>query len=215
MANTLDFAKKLFSSSGILSFEHLNNFEKKHKIVVFVPKEMVEVVTFAMAESGAGKIGDYSVCSFRAAGQGTFHGGSSSNPAIGKKGKFEVVDEVRIEMVCDTSKLDNVVVSMLEVHPYEEPAYEIHDIISGEKIDPEKAVKVILKRPVGIKEVLKKLNSNIDSSVLSSKFLDKKIRSVVVDFSGKNILFSLNQNRSSRVLTITRLSSGDYNISFK
>ena len=214
MANALDFAKKIVSRDNIIGFQPLNNYIKRHKIVVFVPEEMVNVVTYAMAGAGAGKIGKYSVCSFRSAGTGTFKGGAGSYPASGRKGKFEIVKEVRLEMVCDSNILDEAVNNMLEVHPYEEPAYEIYDIVSGEKILYEKAVKVILKNPVAYPEMLRKLNKKIDDSLLPVKIRKKLIFSVIVNFSGKELTFGNGKEKSSGVLFITKLKSGDINISF-
>lgn len=104
-------------------------FEKKYKIVVFVPPADTDRLTFAMAEQGAGKIRDYTVCSFRINGTGTFKGGSSTNPRAGTKEKFEKVEEVRLEMLCDKKNLNNAVKKMLAAHPYEEPAYEIYEVL--------------------------------------------------------------------------------------
>jgi hypothetical protein len=214
MANALDFAKKIISRDNIIGFQPLNNYTKRHKIVVFVPEEMVNVVTYAMAGAGAGKIGKYSVCSFRSAGTGTFKGGAGTNPAAGRKGKFEAVNEVRLEMVCDSNILDEAVNNMLEVHPYEEPAYEIYDIVSGKKILYEKAVKVILKNPVTYQDMLRKLNKKIDDSLLPVKIRKKLILSVIVNFSGKDVTFGHIEVKSSGVLFITKLKSGDINMSF-
>jgi len=214
MANALDFAKKLITADNILGFQTLNNFKTRHKIVVFVPEEMVNVVTFAMAESGAGKIGKYTVCSFRSPGTGTFKGGAGSKPAVGSKGKFESVKEVRLEMVCDAGNLNEAVNSMLEVHPYEEPAYEIYEVKCGGKILPEKAVKVILKNPVTYKDLLKKINPKIDESLLPRKILRKKISSVVVNFSGSDSSVYPGNEKTSGVLKITKLRSGKFEYKF-
>jgi len=214
MVNALDFAKKLITGDNILGVQQLNNYKTRHKIVVFVPEEMVNVMIFAMAESGAGKIGKYSVCSFRSPGTGTFKGGVGSEPSVGTKGKFESVKEVRLEMVCDTGNLNEAVNSMLEVHPYEEPAYEIYDVICGEKILPEKAVKVILKNPVTSKDLLKKINPKIDESLLPLKMLRKKISSVVVNFSNKDLSFHPGKEKTSGILQIKKLKSGKYEYKF-
>ena len=42
----------------------------KVKIVTFVPPEAAEAVRLAMGEAGAGKIGEYTFCSFSVAGNG-------------------------------------------------------------------------------------------------------------------------------------------------
>ncbi|HUI63865.1 MAG TPA: Nif3-like dinuclear metal center hexameric protein, partial [Bacteroidota bacterium] len=68
------------------------------KIVTFVPATHVEAVTEAMALAGAGVIGEYDHCSFRSPGRGTFRGSERSQPALGKRGVLERVEEIRLEM---------------------------------------------------------------------------------------------------------------------
>ncbi|MCI0448798.1 MAG: hypothetical protein L0Y79_03300 [Chlorobi bacterium] len=105
------------------------SYIKKYKIVVFVPPDKADSISFAMASAGAGVIGNYTVCSFRTKGTGTFKGGEDSSPSVGKKGRFEKVSEIRLEMICSKEKLDSAIGEMLKVHPYEEPAYEIYEVI--------------------------------------------------------------------------------------
>lgn len=104
-------------------------FVKKYKIVTFVPEKYTDRIAFAMADAGAGKIGDYSVCTFRIKGTGTFIAGEGTNPRIGRKGKYERVQETRLEMICDRKNLSKAVDKMLTVHPYEEPAYEVYEVM--------------------------------------------------------------------------------------
>ncbi|HEY3250101.1 MAG TPA: hypothetical protein VGK25_03180, partial [Ignavibacteria bacterium] len=59
-------AKKILGAKNIKSINGNNDsFTKRYKIVVFVPLEKTDVLTFAMASAGAGVIGNYGVCSFR------------------------------------------------------------------------------------------------------------------------------------------------------
>ncbi|MBN2210259.1 MAG: Nif3-like dinuclear metal center hexameric protein [Sedimentisphaerales bacterium] len=106
------------------------------KVVVYVPISDVEDVSEAMWAAGAGVIGDnakYKRCSFRTPGTGTFQGGDDSNPTIGQPGRFETVDEIRLETVAPISKLAAVIKAMLAAHSYEEPAY---DIFSMKAVNP-------------------------------------------------------------------------------
>ncbi|HZZ41470.1 MAG TPA: Nif3-like dinuclear metal center hexameric protein [Tepidisphaeraceae bacterium] len=95
------------------------------KLVVFVPAGRVEVVSQAMFEAGAGKIGNYSECSFRSSGVGTFKGGAGAKPAIGVVGRLEKVEEVRLETVVMLTQVDQVVAAMRRAHPYEMPAFDL------------------------------------------------------------------------------------------
>lgn len=97
------------------------------KITVFVPESYAEAVRTAMAAAGAGKLGAYDGCAFEAKGSGFFRPLEGANPFIGKSGKPERVDEVRLEAICEPEKVGKVVSAMLKAHPYEVPAYDIFD----------------------------------------------------------------------------------------
>ena len=96
-----------------------------HKLVTFVPPESADAVAFAMGRAGAGRIGKYSGCSFRSVGTGTFTGDEDSQPAVGSPGVAETVAEVRLEMVCPTAVVRDVVDALRRSHPYEEPAFDL------------------------------------------------------------------------------------------
>lgn len=98
------------------------------KITVFVPHSHCQNVADAMHESGAGTFSKYDHCSFRGDGTGTFRGMAGARPHIGTVGKVESVRECRLEMLCESWKIDSVVVAMKRVHPYEEVAYDIYPL---------------------------------------------------------------------------------------
>ena len=98
------------------------------KVVVFVPDKDLARVSDAMFAAGAGHIGEYSQCSFRLAGTGTFFGSDASNPTIGRKGRREDVSEWRLEVVCPESSVEAVVAAMRKAHSYEEPAYDVYQL---------------------------------------------------------------------------------------
>lgn len=102
------------------------------KLVTFVPTAQTERVRDALANAGAGVIGDYSHCSFGLAGTGTFLGGEASSPAVGEKGRIETVEEIRLEMVVPKSALARVLGALVTAHPYEEPAYDLYPLAGVE-----------------------------------------------------------------------------------
>lgn len=115
---------------GVVDTSPLTNRrqDKLHKIAVFVPQEALEVVRDAMAEAGAGRIGQYTHCSFRAQGVGSFAPTSTAKPYVGSAGKLEEVSEYRLEMLCAGSCLAPVIAAMVEKHPYEEVAYDVYEL---------------------------------------------------------------------------------------
>jgi len=98
------------------------------KLAVFVPVSHLNNVAKVIHQSGGGIIGDYSNCSFRTKGTGTFKGSQESNPAVGNKGITEFVEEIRLEVLVDQWKLDQVIKALKKTHPYEEVAYDIYTL---------------------------------------------------------------------------------------
>ena len=96
------------------------------KIVVFAPEESASKIREAMGKAGAGRIGNYTFCSFSVKGVGRFRPEAGANPLIGEVGKVEEVLEERIEMVCEKKKLKAVLAAVKKVHPYEEPAIDVY-----------------------------------------------------------------------------------------
>jgi dinuclear metal center YbgI/SA1388 family protein len=95
------------------------------KLVTFVPASHVEAVSQAVFAAGAGRIGEYSSCSFRMAGTGTFLGGEGTHPAVGQAGRLEEVGELRLETVVPAGRVEGVVRALRAAHPYEEPAFDL------------------------------------------------------------------------------------------
>jgi len=104
------------------------------KIVVFVPKTHTDIVRQAMGDAGAGKIGNYSHCSYSVDGIGRYKPTEGAKPFIGKVGKFDEVEEERIECVCGKNKAKEVVSAIRKVHPYEEVAFDIYPLILEEEL---------------------------------------------------------------------------------
>jgi dinuclear metal center YbgI/SA1388 family protein len=120
----------LAAKLGVIDTVPLTNRreDKFYKIVVFVPEEAVEQVRDAMAEAGAGRIGQYTHCSFRTLGTGSFVPLPAAQPYIGTHGELEEVEEYRLEMICAGSWLDQVIAEMLDKHPYDEVAYDVYEL---------------------------------------------------------------------------------------
>jgi hypothetical protein len=101
---------------------------KNVKIVVFVPETHTDAVREAVGKAGAGKIGNYSFCSFSSKGVGRFRPEQGANPHIGEVGKFEEVVEERIETICPREKLQEVITAIKKVHPYDEVALDVYPL---------------------------------------------------------------------------------------
>ena len=99
--------------------------EKTVKLVTFAPADAIDAIADALFAAGAGRIGNYSACSFRSPGTGTFLGDESTTPAVGAAGRMERVDEIRLETVVPETKLAAVLTALRATHPYETPAVDL------------------------------------------------------------------------------------------
>jgi len=98
------------------------------KLVVFVPEDAVDGVADALAAAGAGEIGDYTECTFRTRGTGTFRGGDETNPFLGEKGRLEKIEEIRLETVVPAHAAGRAREAAFAAHPYEETALDIYPV---------------------------------------------------------------------------------------
>jgi dinuclear metal center YbgI/SA1388 family protein len=98
---------------------------REHKLTTFVPADAAEKVAQALFDAGAGRIGHYTRCSFRTTGTGTFMGDETTDPAVGRAGKYEQSAEVKIETLCPIARLPEIVAALRAAHPYEEPAFDL------------------------------------------------------------------------------------------
>ncbi|PID40311.1 MAG: hypothetical protein CR984_03855, partial [Proteobacteria bacterium] len=76
------------------------------KLVIFVPPDHVQAILDAVFAHQAGRIGDYTHCSFRGDGTGTFFADSHTSPAEGHRGMLNEVAEQRLEVVVPRDRLD-------------------------------------------------------------------------------------------------------------
>ena len=95
------------------------------KVTVFAPEAAADAVRQALAEAGAGEIGDYDGCSFSTAGTGRFVARGGAQPAVGRVGEEEAVAEVRIEAVAPSWAVGAVRRALAAAHPYETPAVDV------------------------------------------------------------------------------------------
>lgn len=95
------------------------------KLVTFVPPESADRVADALFEAGAGRIGDYSHCSFRQPGTGTFFGQAGARPSMGRSGRLERIEEIRIETLLPIARVAAALIALRQAHPYEEPAFDL------------------------------------------------------------------------------------------
>jgi dinuclear metal center YbgI/SA1388 family protein len=118
---------------GLREVESFGGVEQspEWKLVTFVPPDHLDGVAAALTAAGAGRIGNYTACSFRSEGVGTFLPGPGSWPATGARGELNQVTEIRLEMRVASAGRHRAVAALLNSHPYEEPAFDLYETSSG------------------------------------------------------------------------------------
>ncbi|AEN73710.1 NGG1p interacting factor 3 protein, NIF3 [Rhodothermus marinus SG0.5JP17-172] len=114
---------------GLKDVQFLAKMEQAlYKLVTFVPASHFEQVREALAEAGAGRIGNYEACAFATRGTGYFRPGDMARPFIGEPGKLESAEELRLEVEVARWDLPRVLAAMRAAHPYEEVAYDVYPV---------------------------------------------------------------------------------------
>lgn len=159
------------------------------KLVVYTPVEVVEKLITALFSAGAGKIGNYSECSFSTEGIGTFMPNEGSNPYSGENGKRSIAKERKLEFLVEHTVLNNVLSVMNEVHPYEEVA---HDIVPLENKNQDLGSGMIgeLIIPMDELDFLKKVKNTFGCGVIRHTKL-KRVKIQKVAFCGGSGSFLL------------------------
>ena len=175
---------------------------KLYKFVVFVPIGHEAVVRDAMGEAGAGWLGAYSHCSFMTEGTGSFKPLAGANPYIGKQGQLEEVSEYRIESIVPETKLRGLVNKVLEVHPYEEVAYDIYPL---ENLNSHQGMGRIgkLPKPLTLGDLAKKIKDDLGCPwVLVSGPCEDYVQTVAVcGGSGADLMYLAKARRAEVLVT--------------
>jgi len=150
------------------------------KLVVFVPKSHADELRNVLFETGAGHIGNYDSCSFNLDGRGSFRGGENTRPFSGKKGKLNYEEEVRIETIFLKHQQFELIKKLIEIHPYEEPAYDIYPL-DNKYGEAGFGMTGYLKNEIEESEFLKLLKKIFNANgIRYSNFLGKPIKKVAL-----------------------------------
>jgi len=105
--------------------------EEKIKLVIYVPEDHEKKILDAIFQTKAGNIGEYSACTFRNRGEGTFRPGSMATPFVGRTGEITGSNEIRIETVVQKNDLSDVIEYIRSHHPYETMAYDVYPLLTN------------------------------------------------------------------------------------
>jgi dinuclear metal center YbgI/SA1388 family protein len=150
------------------------------KLVTFAPHEATEKVLKALFDAGAGKIGEYSGCSFLAEGVGTFTPSAKSNPHKGIPETSHREPETRIEVLLPSYLERKVIHALREAHPYEEVAYYVQKL-ENENQEVGAGMIAELAEEMEEMEFLEMLKQKMNlTTIKHTHLLGKKIKKVAV-----------------------------------
>lgn len=166
------------------------------KLNIYCPENEVSKIKESLFELGAGKIGNYSDCSFEIQGIGTFKGNENSIPKIGKKEQLEKVKESKIEVLVPQHRVLNILEQVKIVHPYEEMAYEIIPLMNQNQ---EVGFGVVgeLEDALTVEDFLNYLKEKFHLELIKHTIFDKKIKKIAV--CGGSGSFLINASKQSKV----------------
>jgi len=150
------------------------------QLTTYVPEKNAEDVRKALFESGAGRVGNYTDCSFNSTGIGTYKGNEQSNPVIGERHCLQKVSELKITVSFEKHLENDVLKTLFSSHPYEEVAYEI---ITLENNNQHIGMGMIgqLEHPMDETAFLKFVKTCFKCDVIRhSKLVDRPIQKVAV-----------------------------------
>ena len=170
--------------AGLLGLQEVRPLSPRGELVklaVFVPEGHVDKVAQALFSAGAGKIGRYGHCSFRAPGTGTFLPEEGTRPFIGEPGREERVAEVRLETIVPRERLTQAIAAMRAAHPYEEVAFDLYPLLNRGELHGLGRVGE-LPAPARAHEVVEKFSQALGGADAVQLYgpLDREVRRVAI-----------------------------------
>jgi dinuclear metal center YbgI/SA1388 family protein len=160
---------------GVLDETHAG---ERVKLVTFVPVEATAKVLDAIAGAGGGVIGEYSHCSFRVRGTGTFLPSQKADPVVGDRGALNEAEEDRLEIVVPRDRLSDVTRAMVDAHPYEEVAYDAYPLASGGGLGLGRVARP--REPISATALADRCRERLGSGVRVAGDGDREVRTVAV-----------------------------------
>lgn len=174
-------SSKLAEKIGLQNLKVLDPIKNSLlKLVYFVPESHAEPVREKVFSAGGGVIGNYDMCSFNLRGEGTFRASEQAKPYVGQIGKMHIEKEIRVETILPSALADQVILALLETHPYEEVAYDLYPV-SNKNSFAGAGLTGVLPDPMDEMEFLQLLKVRLNSGCIRhTKLLNKKIEKVAV-----------------------------------
>ncbi len=205
--------------ADLLELENIQILKKKINILklltTFVPQENLKNLKESLYKVGAGKIGNYTKCSFSMEGEGTFLPNEFAQPLIGEKNKLQKVNEKRLEIIFP-EYLERVIIEKLKTnHPYDKVSYYIQNI---ENLSQEVGSGIFgeLKKEMEGKEFIDYLKSKLGIKILKHTSLkNKKIKKIAYCGGSGSFLIKDSLNIKADIFITADLKYHDFFYSYE
>lgn len=134
---------------------------------VHVPRSAAADLKRALFAAGAGEIGNYRECAFSVEGTGEFTPVEGANPTDGAVGTHFTGDEIRVEFVARAGDRRRIVEKLREVHPYEEPAFDVVQMEDTQDLNTATGLGRIgeLEEPMTLREFTQQVANALPATV--------------------------------------------------
>jgi len=133
----------------------------------------------AVFKVGAGQIGDYSHCSYKLSGEGSFKPLGNAKPTVGKLNKREVLAEDRLEVMFPKHLQNKVVTAAKSASSYEELAFDLIPLNNKDQTVGSGAVGVF-ERGLEINALLGQIKTVFGGMVRFTKPISQIVKKVAV-----------------------------------
>ena len=94
---------------------------KCFKLEIFIPESHFSQLLSALQSVDAGHIGNYDCCLSYSKVIGTWRPLAGTDPYIGRENEISEEEELKVEVTVREDRLDETIMAIKAVHPYEEP----------------------------------------------------------------------------------------------
>ena len=193
--------KKLAERIGLINTRILKPISNMQKLVTFIPQQNTTEVIRRLHDIGAGNIGNYSECSFKVTGKGSFRPNDQANPAVGEPEKAEEVEEDRVELIFPEYLSHSVVAELKIAHPYEEVAYYLSNI-KNENQDNGAGMVGELAEPMTPDAFLKHLKESLSlTCIRHTEFKDEIKKVAICGGSGSFLINDAKRHKADAFIT--------------
>ena len=100
------------------------------KLEIFLPASHLPALQEALAQVDAGHIGKYDHCLTYSPVTGCWRPLPGTAPSLGQASELCTASELKVEVTCQSSRLEETLHAIRRVHPYEEPVINVIPLLA-------------------------------------------------------------------------------------